>query len=424
MGGTARNHRWMPDSPDGREIERLESDGSDIVGRGRTIETLGERMLRAANTLKLIADEQVGKGDSLEAIKGQAGDVHADLKKAGERYAPSGTALKDYGTVVNDIRWQLNQAVADADAAWEVVQTRAASVDDADLVPKGDDGSTTARDDARETAETALGSAKDEWRSAAVRFDGFYDTWERAYEHAVSALQDANEDGVKDGFWDDALPFFEGLVTVLEWVGVALIVAALIVGGPLLGVLAAIVAVITLIGTIVLFAKGRKDGKDLAFAIIGVIPFGKLGKLANLGDLAATGARFPKLSGFRNMFFGADDIRSLSTHLGRIDEAAELAWNATTRGLPFRSITSGSQFIQRVISGAPYTIENMPRLVPRSGEMFVSRFVGYGDSLAGISDGQRVLSFIQGNATLLSQADFWKSKTDSWADDRRVDSWR
>lgn len=422
--GVPYGYRFMPDSPDGREIERLESEGYDIWSRGRAIESLGERMQKAANTLKLIADEQVGEGESLEAIKGQAADVHADLKTAGERYSPSGTALKEYGQAVMNVRWQLNNAVAQAEAAWEVVQSRASSVEDAHDVPKGEDGSTTARDAARATAEQNLGTAEGEWRIAAIAFDGFYDTWERAYDTAVTSLQSANEDGVEDGFWDNALPFIEALVTVLEWVGVALLIAALVIGGPLIGVLAAIVAVITLIGTIVLFAKGRKNGQDLAFAIIGVIPFGKLGKLAKLGDLAAEGARFPKLAGFRNLFLGADDLGALRTHLGNIDDLASTAWNSTTRGLPFNQITSGSQFIQRVMSGTPYVWQNMPKIFPRSGEMFISRFAGVGDDLAGITDGQRVLSFVQGNATLFSQADFWNSKFESWAADARVDSWR
>jgi hypothetical protein len=182
--------------------------------------------------------------------------------------------------------------------------------------------------------------------------------------------------------------------------------------------------VITLIGTIILFAKGRKNGQDLAFALIGVIPFGKLGKLAKLGDLAAEGSRFPKLAGFRNLFIGADDLGALRTHIGKIDDLASAAWNSTTRGLPFNQITMGSQFIQRVTSGAPYVWQNMPTVFPRSGEMFVSRFVGFGDNLAGITDGQRVLSVLQGNATLTSQADFWNSKFESWAADSRVDSWR
>ena len=43
MGNTEYFHRFMAESPKGREIERLEGDGSAIVSRGQAIESLGRR---------------------------------------------------------------------------------------------------------------------------------------------------------------------------------------------------------------------------------------------------------------------------------------------------------------------------------------------------------------------------------------------
>lgn len=423
MGNEAYFHRHMWDSPEGREIERLEGDGGAIAARGSDIESLGDRMQRAANTLRLIADEQIGEGESLKEIKDQAADVHADLKKAGERYSPSGTALRRYGERVSAIQPRLNQAVGDAESAWETVRTRASAVDSADDVPDDEDGGSTARTDARDTAEGGLESAMSEWRTHALAFDRHYNSWETAYDEARGALQRANDDGVEDGFWDNALPFIEGLVAVLEWVGLALVILAVIVGGPLLGVLAAVVAVIALVGTIILAAKGRKGLKDIAFAVLGVIPFGKLASFGRLASLARPGARFPVMSGLRNFFAGADDVVSLRTHLGAIDTLASRAWSRTTQGLPWNSITGGSRFIQRVISGAPYVRQNVT-LGPRSMEMFVARFTGYGDSLAGITTAQRLQSFAQGMNTLMGQVNFAGDKISSAEADARVDSWR
>lgn len=423
MSNEAYFYQHMSDSPKGREIQRLSGDGGAISARGKDIESLGDRMQRAANTLRLIADEQIGKGESLKEIKDQAADVQADLKKAGERYSPSGTALKYYGDRLSEIQPKLNQAVADAESAWETVRTRAGAVDDAGDVPADEGGGTTAREDARETAEGGLESAMSQWRTHAIDFDRHYDSWESAYDYARGKLSQANEDGVEDGFWDDALPFIEGLVTVLEWVGVALVIAALIIGGPILGVIAAVVALIVLLGTLVLAAKGRKDGRDIAFAALGIIPFGKLGKLARLGDLAADGARFPRLSGLRNLFLGADDLRSMRTHLAALDDAAADAWNATTRGMNWNQITGGSRFIQRVLTGAPRAWDGIT-WGPRTGEMAIARFVGFGDSLAGITNGQRVLSFTQGMSSTFGLTDFASEKIGDAADDARVDSWR
>jgi hypothetical protein len=427
VGNEAYFHRHMQDSPEGREIRRLDGDAAAITARGEDIASLGDRMKRAAETLRLIADEQVGEGESLKAVREQAVDVHADLKTAGERYAPSGAALKYYGGRLADIQPRLNQAVTDAEAAWETVRSRAGAVDDAGDVPEDDGGGTTARDQATQTAETGLTQARSAWLVHAQAFDREYDSWSSAYEYTRSRLEQANEDGVSDGFWDDAMPFIEGLVTVLEWAAVVLVIAALVIGGPLIGVIAAVVAVIALLGTIVLALNGRKGWQDVALAALGVIPFGKLGKLLNLTDLAAAGARFPRLSGFRNLFFGADDIRSLSTHFSRIDARASAAWNFTSNGLPFSQITGGSRFIQRVISGAPYVWENMPTVLPRSREMFIARFAGYGDSLAGAhSFGLRMplLTTIQGGVQTVSLADFANSAVQDAAVEARVDSWR
>lgn len=421
MGNTAYFHRWMPDSPKGREIERIPDTGARIVARATTIEDLGERMLRAADTLKLMVDGQVGTGLSLDAVREQGEDVHADLKKAGERYKPSGTALKAYGEVVAEVAPGLNRAAGDCESLWETVRSRAADVDHAEDTPAGEDGSTEARESATSTATDSLATAKEEWEEAARRFDGYYDTWDEAYDDALEGLRDANEDGVKDGFWDDVLPFVEALVTVLEYVGIALVLAALIVGGPLIAALATIVAILTLLGTIVLFAKGRKDGKDLTMAIIGVIPFGKLGKLGRLGELAGDGARFPKLAGFRNMMLAGDDFAALRTHLGRIDDLARADWG-TGALRSYDQLTMGSRFFQRVISGTPYVVENTT--FTRSADMFFGRLLGVGDSVGNVGAWDMHWGYRQAQVTLFSVGDWVVDQVGTAQQNRTVDSWR
>ncbi|MFE5671096.1 hypothetical protein ACFQ58_05735 [Agromyces sp. NPDC056523] len=421
MGNTAYFHRTMPDSPKGREIERIDDSGQRIVTRATQIESLGERMLRAADTLKLMVDGQVGKGLSLDEVREQGEDVHADLKKAGERYKPSGTALKAYGKVVAEVAPGLNRAAGDCESLWETVRSRAADVDEAEDTPASEDGSTAARESATASATTTLSTAKEEWEEAARRFDGYYDTWDEAYDDAVAGLRDANEDGVKDGFWDDVLPFVEALVTVLEYVGIALVLAALIVGGPLIAALATIVAILTLLGTIILFAKGRKDGKDLGMAIIGVIPFGKFAKLADLGSIASAGSRFPRLSGFRNMMLAGEDFAALRTHLGRIDDLARADWG-TGAMHTFDQATAGSRFIQRVISGTPYVWENTT--FTRTADTFFGRLLGVGDSATNAGAWDLHWGYRQAQVTAVSVTDWVIDQVSTAQQDATVDSWR
>lgn len=55
----------------------------------------------------------------------------------------------------------------------------------------------------------------------------------------------------------------------------------MIIGGPIIAAIAAVVAIATLILTIYSFARGNSSVLDLVFAVVGVIPFGSLGKLFN-----------------------------------------------------------------------------------------------------------------------------------------------
>lgn len=421
MGNLAYFHRSMPESPKGREIDRIADTGSAIAARGDRIESLGERMLRAADTLKMLVDGQVGAGLSLDEVRDQGEQVHADLRRAGERYRPSGTAIGDYGRVVAEVAPGLNRAADDCEALWETVRSRASAVDDAADTPAGEDGGTDARESATASAASSLTSAKEEWEEAARRFDGYYDTWDDAYDSAVAGLSDANEDGVRDGVWDDALPFIDAVVKVLEAVGVLLVLAALVVGGPLVAALATVVAILALLGTIVLFAKGRKDGKDLAMAIIGVIPFGKLGKLADLPAVASAGSRVPWLSGFRNVMLAGEEFGALRTHYDEITRLAEHDWG--TAGIrTFDTATAGSRAIQRMISGAPYVVDQVQ--LTRSADMLFGRLLGVGDSASAAGAWDLHWGYRQAQVTVYSVYDYVDGRIEAVQQDRTVDSWR
>ncbi|WP_430647852.1 hypothetical protein [Agromyces sp. GXS1127] len=425
MGNSAYFHRFMPDSPKGREIERLEGDAADIIERGTAIEDLGLRMQQAANTLRLLADGQVGQGESLDAVRDQAEEVHADLRTAGLRYSPSGTALRAYGEALADVKWRLNAAVRHCEELWETVRTRAAAVDDAGDTPADPDGSTSARDEALAQADGDLSSAGEAWREAAAKFDGHYDTWDDAYEAALTGLEGANEDGVEDGFWDDTLPALEFIVEVLEVVGLVLFVAALIVGGPLVAILATAAALITLAATIVLYAKGRKNGMDLGLAIVGVIPFGKLGRIFAAAGEGSALARIGKPIG---LFLGFDDVGALRTHLGTISRNAADAWNAGDNVVPWVQTSVVSQMVRETSEGWRYALDAAQ--LPTSSDVFLGRLWGVGDSLAESFDsgaagiGDLVAGSKQPWAQGVQITDFITGEVAEAAEDRLVDSWR
>lgn len=296
----------MPPTAGGRDVRRIEGEPGPISTRAAQIEELGQKMARAARTLELFADGTVGKGESFEAIREQAKEVHADLRVAAERYRPSGAALAAYATALSTVQSATDWRVAGAERTWPDVRDASWALsgaerdqdefdrnEDRDIEQTGTRPTTGAE-------QTAFDNAVEAWEMYWSGYDAPVETWESAYETACTSLERTNADGVKDSFWDNSMPFVEIMLDVLLVVGIVLLVVAFVVTGPLAmlaGVLAVVAGVLSLMGEIAKLNAGRGDWASVALAAVGIIPFGKLAKLASLADFAQAGARFPRLSG-------------------------------------------------------------------------------------------------------------------------------
>ncbi|MWB98196.1 hypothetical protein [Agromyces seonyuensis] len=317
----------MDRSPGGHEIIRLEGEGHALYTRGEQMRLLGVQMVESASLLKAIDDGAEGKGYSIDSVRDSIGEITEDLRKAGVRYEPSGTVIRDYGSALSQVQYKINTIAANCETLWNDYQTAQNDYSDAygnGLPPSGADDAGAADwqrdvDDARTARSTAL----TEFRTEAALYDEPYDTWETAYEIALNGLQDANENGVTDSTLDDWMPFIEGALVVLAIAGAVLAVLAIVVGGPIIGLLAVIAGVLTLAFTIAKRVGGRGNNWDMAMAIVGVIPFGSLTKLGGLfkgaSSWAEAGAGFwgstkGIASGFGGNFwtfskgFGADMV--------------------------------------------------------------------------------------------------------------------
>lgn len=278
----------------GHTVAVLEGDAQGIVTRGKEIEDLGEQMIGAADILREIGDGATEeKGRSIEKIRSEVGDAHEELRRAGERYKPTGTVMKTYGEKLADVQAAMRTIVQDAadakttlDQKRSVAETASTAVENAPDADPSDAAAVErarALQDAASAAQTDVGSAHEELDAQYALFDTQWDRWDEAYDTALRGIEDATEGNVSDDWTDDLAGVVEVVLEVLAWVGVALVIAALIIGGPFIALIAAIVGVIALIGTLFLYAKGRKGLGDVAWAIVGVLPFGKLGKLFQSG---------------------------------------------------------------------------------------------------------------------------------------------
>lgn len=379
------------------------------------MESLGMQMRESAGILKAIADGAEGRGYSIERIRDNVGDLHEDLDRAGQRYEPSGKVLREYGEALVEVQTLLNTVADNCVELWATYETaRGTYTDAADAPAPADETPEQATERAGDVADlrTSRDDAYDAWLEEATRYDVPFDTWDDAYENALNGLEDANERGVSDSFWDNALPLIEGILVVLAVAGVVLAVLAIVIGGPIIALLGVIAGIATLGLTIWKVAAGRGNGWDIAIAAIGVIPFGRLAKLGSVfkgqtgvgafltgfgSDLVGLTAfrEMRALNGFTNFFRSAPVVNSagnLTQSSGIISQVR--AFGDDLAGL---SYTGPSGWVSRILGGTGgATADGISGAYAQYGVAVTNRVDGY---LAGT-----VLDGMQHGSTLTDQA--------------------
>lgn len=277
----------FPYTEQGRHICKFEGDGDATFTQGDEIWKLGNAMTLAASTLKTLADgDDHQQGEAVEELRSKVGDAHVQLDLAGKLYKPIGTALKGYGTeVTNSIQSLIDTKYQEAHDAWTLYQGLPGDKDGRSYflgIGKPDEGSPEA--DQHEQEDQAKKQAWDDWIAAAGAYDSAYDTWEDAWTTAVNTIDDGFSDDLKDSRWEKFKEFLGAALEVLKWAGLVVGILALIIGGPILAAIAAAIAVLTLIGTLILAFAGDRSWGDVAWAVVDLIPVGKLGKLFQAGE--------------------------------------------------------------------------------------------------------------------------------------------
>lgn len=278
-------------------VHVIEGDAQGIIDRGREISRLGRQMIGAAGVLSAIADGATEeKGRSIERIKDEVGDAHEELALAGERYKPTGTAMTEYGQALNGVQAKLRPLVIEIEEAKRQLDAKISAASDAqdtaedsaDYDPADSTAQGTHQADQWQAREAgiAAGNAQTYFDGLLDDFDTQWRAWDDAYETALNAIEDATEGNVSDSWTDNIADIVQIVVDVITVIGVIVTIAALVIGGPILAIIAAAIAVVILLGTLVLYDAGRATKGDLAWAIVGVLPFGRLGALFKAGSRA------------------------------------------------------------------------------------------------------------------------------------------
>lgn len=303
-----------PQSPKGRWIDYLEGDADGIVGRGNDIAALGRAMVASATTLEQVKNGADGqKGLAVDKLREVVGDTHGLLRQAGELYEPTGPVLVAYGEALAAVQPRIAAHVDTCAELWSAFSSLPGSVE-----PRGTGGwfqpdadSPEAEQQAEEDA--AKLQAYNAWEDEAGRWDADYDTWEDAFEAAAAGIGDVLEGKVEDSPWDDLDGFVAVLQTALSWAGLVVGVLALIVGGPIVALIAAVIGVVALALTLYQWSRGDAGLLQVGLAIVAVLPFGKLGKIA--------GGRFSFADDMFGGAFGATAWRSAGSQVSELGYA-------------------------------------------------------------------------------------------------------
>lgn len=287
--------RW-PSSAQGRTIERFAGSPSDLVTEATEMRTTANAMKNAAHTLETLSNGDDGQqGKAVDGLRETAGDTHVLLGKAGEMYYGTASALLKYGKTMDDgLADAIDSAYTDAEEAWNTYDALPGDKDGRSYflgINKPDEGSDEEKENDEE--DQAKQQAYEDWETAAGAWDEQYDTWEDAWDTAVGEIEDAFDDDVKDGFGE----WLGAVVDFLGWVALVVGVIALFVAGPFAAIAAAIAGVV-LILTAIQVAMGDKGLGDLFWAAVGVIPFGKVGRLFRNAPLDEAGKPISKMDDF------------------------------------------------------------------------------------------------------------------------------
>ncbi|WP_406365840.1 DUF6531 domain-containing protein [Streptomyces sp. NBC_00645] len=304
----------------------------------------------ALRLIKGMADEDAvlrWAGKSAKAFQDEFSGVPKQLKKLKKSYEMAGDALADYWPKLERAQALADKALAkgrEAQADLTSAKSRLSSADswvtkanrEADKYKDDPTGSKDAEkpDEAKvraatrdaQHAKSAQDSAQSDVTSANSALDAAKKMAadarrmrEEAARDAKSKIDEASDAGIRNRkWWEEVGDWFsdnwDTIVTVCKVVVAVLGIIAMIIGGPILGAIVLIAALVVLADTLYKYSKGQASLWDVAFAALDCIP-GMKG-LTTLGGLAKGMKGLGKV-GLKGMAMGLKGLGPRVKNLGR-----------------------------------------------------------------------------------------------------------
>ncbi|MEV0639675.1 RHS repeat-associated core domain-containing protein [Streptomyces sp. NPDC050619] len=374
------------------DLEKDPTPGDPVRVRylARVLHDFADDVSEALRLVKGMAEDDVGlewAGKSAAVFKEQFSGVPKNLKKLKKSYELCGDALAAYWPKLERAQALADKALAKGREARDDLssaQSRLSSADswvtragkEADKYkddPTGSKSSTEKPDEAKVRAATRdVQHAQSAHTKAQSDVTGAQDALdaakkmaadartmrEEAAREAKSKIDEASDAGIQNrSWWEDVGDWFEDnwdtIVTVCKVVVAVLGIVAMIVGGPILGAIVLVAALVVLADTLYKYSKGQASLWDVGFAALDCIP-GMKG-LTTLGGLAKGLKAFGK-TGLKGMAMGLKGLGPGMKNLGRQMK------NLFTCGDPIDMATG-----QMVMSITDFTLPGvLPLVIERS----------------------------------------------------------
>lgn len=399
----------LHDSPKGRPVEVVDGNGDDVQDRGQQIINLGAAMGEAESLLTRLVDDGADmEGKAVDKLREVSAEVNVELRRAAELYTAVGPYIQAYGSTLASVKAKMNTIVPEAETTWLTYQHALADWQSAKMAPVPAQSGSDDEDaqTAQNSHDTAVASAEEDkdaaytlWKTAADDFDEQYDLWETAFDEAVAGIRTSTADAIKDDWRDNLDGFVDFALDVLAVAGIVLAVLAMVIGGPIIGLLALAVGVLTLVGTLWQYHRGDASGWEVGLAVLGVLPFGAFGEFASGGF----GAGMRAWAGFsRGGLSMGDDVARWTLSLGSRNPAQ---WVSNMRGLgPEAGYVANSfdDIISTAVSGQdPFMWEVIGQL-GTTGEQFTYAMSSVG---ANLNNWAQIAGGVQGSWELANGFD-------------------
>ncbi|WP_324786351.1 DUF6531 domain-containing protein [Streptomyces sp. H51] len=325
----------------------------------QTLHDFADDVSEALRVVKGMAEEDAAlqwAGKSAKVFKEEFSGVPKNLKKLKKSYELCGDALAAYWPKLERAQALADKALAKAREARDNLssaQSRLASADswvtratkEADKYKDDPTGSKSDADKPDESkvraatrdvqhaksahtkAQSDVSDAQDALSAAKRMAEDARKMREEAARQAKQKIDEASDAGIQNrSWWEEVGDWFEDnwdtIVTVCKVVVAVVGIIAMIIGGPILGAIVLIAALVVLADTLYKYSQGRASLWDVAFAALDCIPGGK--GITSLGKLAK-GAKALKATRMKGM---ANAVRGLVKN-GRtaIEDGAKGGYN-------------------------------------------------------------------------------------------------